>query len=500
MLLLAFSERKHMIRFSDIDLLLPAIKKSLEGMGITEPTTIQQKALELLLPNFHQDLHAQAQTGTGKTLAFGIPLLQAIDTTKKQTQALVLAPTRELVCQIHDSLKSIAQECGVSIESVYGGMPIERQITRLRQAPHIVIGTPGRINDHLGRKTLRIDNLSILVLDEADIMLDMGFRQELDTVFEHAPKQRHIWLFSATVMPGIKDLIASHMKNVVVIASHQTNTASNQVKQYYCIVPQKQRTEVTARFIAAATDFYGIIFCRTRELCADVARELASKGIRVEALHGDMRQPVRNQIIKAFKNKEFPVLVATDVAARGIDVSDLTHVINYNMPDDNEGYVHRIGRTGRAGKEGIAILLVSPAEIYRMNRLQRTVKTVLLEIPIPSFESIMKKRIADIALFADQKIAETKNLSPSHISLLDLVHTWSDQKQQTITMLLLHEKFFGGIKGDLQTEKQKERPSFSPRDRRSSRDGGNSKGYHTRRNHFPREERQKTKRRDRRSF
>ena len=333
--------------------LLPAIKKSLEGLGFTKPTEIQAKIIPTLIENYGQDVHAQAQTGTGKTLAFGIPLLQAVDPSLKHVQGLIIAPTRELVLQTYESLKDVSRGTNIAIEPIYGGMSISRQISNIRRGVQIVVGTPGRLNDLLRRKALKLNDLKILVLDEADIMLDMGFRQDLDAIFDHAPKDRHIWLFSATVMAGIKKLMSSHMKNVLTIKAAKAGVALAEVSQYFCVVPERKRLEATIRFIEAAPNFNGIIFCRTRALTSELTEELASKGFKVNCLHGDMKQSLRNHVIKGFKNKDFNILVATDVAARGIDVSDLSHVINYSMPDDNEIYLHRIGRTARAGKKGL---------------------------------------------------------------------------------------------------------------------------------------------------
>lgn len=339
--------------------LLPEIQSSLKALGFTKPTEIQEKVITILLKNPKTDLHAQAQTGTGKTLAFGIPLLQSIDTKLKSVQGLIIAPTRELVLQIYESLKDVSRGTNILIEPIYGGMPIERQITNIRRGAQIIVGTPGRLNDHLRRKTLSLKSVKILILDEADIMLDMGFKEEIDNILNHTPKDRAIWLFSATVMSGIKQLIKSHMHNVISIKGTEKGIVSSQVKQYYCIVQMRKRIEATARFIEAAPGFYGIIFCQTKILTTEVFEELASKSFRANCLHGDMKQTLRNHVIKGFRNKDFNILIATDVAARGIDVSDLTHVINFSIPDEHENYIHRIGRTGRAGKEGIAITFVS---------------------------------------------------------------------------------------------------------------------------------------------
>jgi ATP-dependent RNA helicase DeaD len=281
--------------------ILPEIKKSLETIGITTPTEIQAKVIPLLIENPNTDVHAQAQTGTGKTLAFGIPLIQIIDTSLKAVQVLIIAPTRELVLQINESLKDASRHTNIIIEPIYGGMPINRQIDNIRRGAQIIVGTPGRLNDHLRRKTLSLKALKILVLDEADIMLEMGFKEEIDSILNVAPKDRSIWLFSATVMPGIKAIIKSHMKNVVSVKAEAKELVAPKVKQYFCQVPSRKRVEAVARFIEAAPEFYGIIFCQTKVLTSEVTEQLASKGFKVNCLHGDMSQALRNQVIKGFK-------------------------------------------------------------------------------------------------------------------------------------------------------------------------------------------------------
>lgn len=425
--------------------LLPSIQKSLESLGFTTPTDIQAKVIPILLANPMTDIHAQAQTGTGKTLAFGLPLLQAIDVTQKDVQALIVAPTRELVVQTYESLRDIARNMGITIEPIYGGMPIERQIANLRRGAQIIVGTPGRLNDHLRRKTLSLDALKILVLDEADIMLDMGFREEIEDILSAGRKDRHIWLFSATVMSGIHGLIQSHMKNVERVKAAEKSVASSQVKQYYCVVPRAKRFEVVARFIESTPDFYGIIFCQTKILSSEVMENLVSKGIRANCLHGDMTQALRNRVIKGFKAKDFNILVATDVAARGIDVSDLTHVINFSLPEEHESYIHRIGRTGRAGKEGIAILLVTPSEVYRIKRLEKIAGTKLEEIPVPTIDTIIKSKMGAVSDFIEQAKKPVANLSPVHTALKEVIASFSDEEIRQSLALALEDKFFKDV-------------------------------------------------------
>lgn len=430
--------------FADLSL-LPAIQASLKALDIITPTEIQEKVIPLLLKNPQTDIHAQAQTGTGKTLAFGIPLLQAIDPSIKSVQSLIVAPTRELVLQTYESLKEVARQTPIRLEPVYGGMPITQQIINIRRGAQIIIGTPGRLNDHLRRKTLSLSNLKILVLDEADIMLDMGFRQEIDEIFKFAPRNRQIWLFSATVMSGIKQLIQSHMRDAVSIRATAQSVICSQVKQYFCVVPLKNRVIAAARFIEASPDFYGIIFCQTKIVTSKVTEQLASKGFKVNCLHGDMSQSLRNQVIKGFKNKDFNVLIATNVAARGLDISDLTHVINFAIPEEHESYIHRIGRTGRAGKEGIAIMFVAPDQMHRIRRLEKAAQTSLQEIQIPPIESIVATKMGAISNFIEQAKQPDKRLSPIHTSLKELINSFTEEEIKNSLAMALEDKFFKDI-------------------------------------------------------
>jgi len=425
--------------------LLPSIQKSLQALGFTKPTEIQEIVIPMLLDNPKNDMHAQAQTGTGKTLAFGIPLLHIVKPEIKDVQALVIAPTRELVLQIYESLRDISRETNIIIEPVYGGMPIGKQISNIRRGAQVIIGTPGRLIDHLERKTLSLKSLKVLVLDEADIMLDMGFKEDIDNILTSAPKDRQIWLFSATVRPGIKQLIKSHMKNVLTAKASEKGITSVQVKQYYCIAPMRNRVEATARFIESAPDFYGIIFCRTKMLAGEVMEQLIARGFKANSLHGDMNQPLRNKVIRGFKNKDFNILTATDVAARGIDVSDLSHVINFSTPEELESYVHRIGRTGRAGKEGIAITFVTPNEIRSIKRIEKLAQTNLLEIPIPPIDTIINSKMAAVSDFIEQSKEPNKKLSEVHKVVMELVSSFTENEVKNALAAALEDKFFKDI-------------------------------------------------------
>ena len=320
----------------------PTILQTLEGMGFTQPTEIQAKALPILLNDEKVDFFGQAQTGTGKTYAFGLPLMQATNTEHKHVQSLIVAPTRELVVQITESLQKVARPLGIRIESIYGGVSIENQIRAVKRGAHIVVGTPGRLNDHLKRRTLNLSQITTLVLDEADTMLDMGFKDDVDKILSHTNKTRSIWLFSATLKAGISQIMKTYMKHPVLVRLAKKEEKTENIKQFHCVVPSRQRLEALCRFIDVNPTFNGFIFCRTKALTAELAEQLSRFGYPAKALHGDMKQNQRNAVIKGFKHKEFPILAATDVAARGIDIDGLTHVINYSFPEDSNSHLQTI--------------------------------------------------------------------------------------------------------------------------------------------------------------
>lgn len=433
--------------FKNLDL-APNIAKALDTLGFLKPTEIQSKAIPMLLTSEKVDFHGQAQTGTGKTLAFGIPLIQTINESNSTTQALIVAPTRELVVQICQSLKSVAQYMNISIESVYGGVSMEDQIRALRKGAHIIVGTPGRLNDHLRRKTLNLQTLKTLVLDEADIMLDMGFKEEVDEILKYASNDRQIWLFSATVKQGIHDIMKKHMKNPVSVRVSQQNVGTSNTSQFFSIVPMRDRIAALSRFIDSVPEFYGFIFCQTKILTAEVAEHLMRRGYKANALHGDMSQVQRNRVIKRFKQREFTILVATDVAARGIDVSDTTHVINYSLPDDQESYIHRVGRTGRAGKEGVAITFVSHSDVRRIASLQRMFKLTINPLDVPTADTIAQVRIAQATEYLAATVAQQEKSTAYHAQLKTLASNYSQSELAHVIASFLDEKFLGYINSD----------------------------------------------------
>lgn len=437
------------ITFKELPLAKPLLQ-ILDDLGFSEPTDIQKKALPVLLESPKIDFHGQAQTGTGKTLAFGLPLLHRIDVSKNVPQALIVAPTRELAVQIKESIAPFAKAMGIRLEAIYGGVSMEAQTQGLKRGCHVVVGTPGRLNDHLRRGTLKINTVRTLVLDEADIMLDMGFKEEVDEILTYAPKDREIWLFSATVKSGIATIMKTHMSNPVSVKVAKKLTGVPLTKQYFCVVPTRTRLQVLSRFIECATDFYGFIFCQTKILTSEVAEKLIKLGYNVGALHGDMSQVQRNLVIKKFKNKEITILVATDVAARGIDVANLTHVINFSLPEDHESYIHRVGRTGRAGKDGIAITLLSKTELRALQYIQQKFQISIDPIDVPDRDTIVKARLEEtsryIAKISEHVVPDT--LSSADQQLEKLVSELSPDEQRVVLVRVLHDKFLSSLGHD----------------------------------------------------
>lgn len=378
----------------------------LASLGFNEPTPIQQLTIPHLLKN-HADLIAQAQTGSGKTAAFGLPILSNLKGGEGAPQVLVLAPTRELVVQIAKALQQLQDSAGSSLTilPIYGGQPIERQVKMLQSGVDVVIGTPGRILDHLKRRTLDLRVIRYFVLDEADEMLNMGFIEDISSIFDLTPVKKRVLLFSATMPAGIQRLATRYLRDYThlqVAPKAQKST----IKQYVLEVVEAHKFEVLHRILAFSVPFYGLIFCKTKKEVEAISQKLLQRGYAVEALHGDISQPQREKILKRFQLGQLSILVATDVAARGIDVVGLSHVINYNLPDATETYIHRIGRTGRAGKEGIAISLVNRRERGKLKAIEALTKIALNTLELPKVTQIIAMQRAQCDLIIAQ---QTKN-------------------------------------------------------------------------------------------
>lgn len=366
---------------------------SLDNLGFTEPTAVQKKSIPFILKS-KKDLIALAQTGTGKTAAFGLPILNQIDTNKKDLQAIILCPTRELCLQISEDIKKLAKNSkNISITAVYGGARIDLQIRSLKKRTHIVVGTPGRVCDLIRRKALKLRSIKWLVLDEADEMLDMGFKDDLDAIINETPKTKQTLLFSATMSKSVNSIARKYMGEAEEISIGEKNVGAEKVTHEYYVVNTRDRFDALKRILDYIPGVYGILFCRTRIETGRVADKLKQANYDTEALHGDISQVMRTKIMDRFKRKQIRLLVATDVAARGIDVSDLTHVINYNLPDQNEGYTHRSGRTGRAEKSGVSISIVGPREIGKIKTLEGIIGKTFEYKKVPSGKEICRKQI-----------------------------------------------------------------------------------------------------------
>lgn len=420
--------------------LAPEIQQTLQACGFERPTEIQEKAIPLLLASDRIDFHGQAQTGTGKTLAFGLPLLHRINRAERRVQALIIVPTRELAVQICDSLRPLSSAIGISLEAIYGGASMEVQLQKLRRGVHVVVGTPGRILDHLQRGSLNADHAKTLVLDEADIMLDMGFKDDIDLVLEELPESREIWLFSATVKSGIYAILKSHMKNHTSVRVNAADIATTNTKHFYCIATPPTRLAALCRFIECHSDFYGFIFCQTKIQTAQVTEELLKLGYSVTSLSGDLSQGQRERTIKDFKARRRTIVVATDVAARGIDVKDLTHVINYSCPDDQESYLHRSGRTGRAGRDGIAITFINKHEMRAIKDMQRKFNIEIEPINVPDHSTMINIRINSINAYLT-KLSER----PVNDTCTEVVKALSDEDCRKALSHVLYDMFIKQI-------------------------------------------------------
>ncbi|MDJ0701682.1 MAG: DEAD/DEAH box helicase [Leptolyngbyaceae cyanobacterium MO_188.B28] len=366
--------------------------RHLEKIGFTAPTPIQAQAIPHLLSG--RDVVGQAQTGTGKTAAFSLPLLEQIDTANSSVQALILTPTRELAVQVCQSILSFNDNRRLQIMAVYGGQSIERQLQRLRRGVHLVVGTPGRVLDLLSRGSLKLDRLNWLVLDEADEMLNMGFIQDVERILNQAPPERQTAFFSATMAPPIRELAAKFLRSPVTVTVEQPKAAPAKINQVAYVVPRGWTKARSLQPILEMEDpESALIFVRTRRTAADLTRQLQAAGHSVDEYHGDLTQSQRERLLLRFRQRQVRWVVATDIAARGLHVENLTHVINYELPDSPESYVHRIGRTGRAGNEGRAISLVSPLEKYKLRQIENHIHQKLEFGKIPTRAEIAARHL-----------------------------------------------------------------------------------------------------------
>ena len=393
-----------------------SLLNAVTDLGFDTPTIIQEKAIAALLSDKH-DLVGLAQTGTGKTAAFGLPLLQHIDANAKKVQGLILSPTRELCVQIADDLTKFAKYKKVKNVAIYGGASIDKQIQTIKKGVQIVVATPGRLNDLIKRNVIDLSEVKIAVLDEADEMLNMGFKDELDFILGQTTSDKQTWLFSATMPSEVRRIASSYMTNPIEISSGQANKTNENIDHQFVVVNHRVRYEALKRVLDFNPEIFAVVFCRTKIETQEVADKLTKDGYNSDALHGDLSQAQRDRVMAKFRDKTLSILVATDVAARGIDVNDVTHVIHYQLPEEVENYTHRSGRTARAGKKGISIALVGGKDKYKINQLERISGAKFTEIAPPSAEDICEKKLVSFGV--DLKNTEIDPSMDKYISKLN---------------------------------------------------------------------------------
>lgn len=381
-------------------------------MGFENPMPIQEKAIPELLKN-DSDYICLAQTGTGKTAAFGLPLAQLVDFNSKKAQAIILCPTRELCIQISGDLTNFTKNInGASVVSVYGGASIENQINSLKRGAQIIAATPGRMVDIINRKKVDLSSIKWTVLDEADEMLNMGFKDDLDSILSQTSSEKHTWLFSATMAQGVADIAKNYMSNAKEIAVGRKNQGAENISHIYYVVHARDKYAALKRIADYNPDIYGIIFCRTKIETQQIADHLIKDGYNADSLHGDLSQAQRDSVMKKYRNKTLQMLVATDVAARGIDVDDVTHVINYSLPDEVENYTHRSGRTARAGKSGVSISIINMKEYGKIRTIERIIGKKFIEQKIPSGKQICEKQLFSLINTAINTPINEKEIEP----------------------------------------------------------------------------------------
>lgn len=412
------------IKFDELEL-DNSILKAIIDMGFEEATPIQAKAIPVVLAG--RDIVGQAQTGTGKTAAFGIPMLQKIDPKIKKLQGMVICPTRELAIQVAEELRNLAKYLhGIKVLPIYGGQDITKQIRSLKAGSQIIVGTPGRVMDHMRRKTVKFDNVKMIALDEADEMLNMGFREDIEEILKNIPEERQTILFSATMPKAILDITKNFQNNAEIIKVVRKELTVPNIDQFYYEVRPKNKLEVLSRLIDMYNPKLSVVFCNTKRQVDTLVSELQGRGYFAEGLHGDLKQQQRDRVMNSFRNGATEILVATDVAARGIDVDEVDAVFNYDLPQDDEYYVHRIGRTGRAGRVGRAFTFIVGKEVYKLKDIQRYCKTKIKVQPIPSINDVMVTKVDKIFTQIDEFIS-SEDIS----KYVDMVEDYVNEKDYT---------------------------------------------------------------------
>lgn len=428
--------------------LCPEIERAVRFMGFEEASPIQAKAIPAIISG--KDIIGQAQTGTGKTAAFGIPLLQKIDPKNKKLQAIVLCPTRELAIQVADEIRNLAKYMhGIKILPIYGGQDIVKQIRSLKNGTQLIIGTPGRVMDHMRRKTVKMDHIHTVVLDEADEMLNMGFRDDIETILSGVPEERQTVLFSATMPKPILEITKKYQKHAELIKVTKKELTVPNIEQFYYEVKPKNKEEVLSRLLDIYSPNLSVVFCNTKKQVDNLVTALIGRGYFAAGLHGDLKQSQRDRVMQSFRTGKTEILVATDVAARGIDVDDVEAVFNYDLPQDEEYYVHRIGRTGRAGRGGHAFSFVSGKEMYKLKEIQRYCKTKIYAQKVPSINDVANTKMEHILAKADSVI-ERENLSLMLDAIEERVNA-SDYTTMDMAAALL-KMYMGMVKEDTEEE------------------------------------------------
>ena len=388
------------------------IVKAVEELGFEKPSPIQEESIPLLITG-DKDYVGLAQTGTGKTAAFGLPMIQQIDTNSKAIQGMILCPTRELCLQITNELKLYAKHTkGIKVVAVYGGASISDQIREIKSGVNIMVGTPGRTIDLMERRVLKFDEVKTVVLDEADEMLNMGFKEDITKIIEQTPPSKHTWLFSATMPKEVERIAKNYMTDPVRVTVGTKNSSAANIEHQYCAVAGRDQYDALRRFIDVAPGMYGIVFCRTRRETKEIADKLMADGYNADALHGDLSQAQRDSVMAKFRNRNLQVLIATDVAARGIDVDDLTHVFHVDLPDEIESYTHRSGRTARAGKSGRSIALVSPSKASRVRLVEKQIGGKMELIQVPTGKEICFQQLMSVIQNVKEVEINEKGLAP----------------------------------------------------------------------------------------
>ena len=420
-------------RFEDLGL-CPEIIKAVKNMGFEEASPIQAKAIPAMMEG--KDIIGQAQTGTGKTAAFGIPLLEKIDPKNKKLQAIVLCPTRELAIQVAEEIRNLAKYMhAIKVLPIYGGQEIVKQIRSLKSGTQLIIGTPGRVMDHMRRKTVKMENIHTVVLDEADEMLNMGFREDIETILEGVPEERQTVLFSATMPKPILDITKRFQKNAELIKVTKKELTVPNIEQFYYEVKPKNKEEVLSRLLDIYNPKLSVIFCNTKKQVDLLVNGLLGRGYFAAGLHGDMKQAQRDRVMEGFRKGKTEILVATDVAARGIDVEEVEAVFNYDLPQDDEYYVHRIGRTGRAGRVGRSFSFVTGKEVYKLKEIQRYCKTKIYAQKVPSLDDVANTKM-DKLMETINRIIEEEDLT-TYFQMIQAEVNDSDYTSMDIAAALL---------------------------------------------------------------